>query len=261
MQIHKPADNSKIPYLCLSKSFNMKSSLRIFLSIVFICSLSTINSFGKGYTIPVHSRTITKFDTSETIVAILLKNNDTLPGNQIDTFKWAFISNSFAFSGWSYNFCDFASCYTPPNLPNGATDLLSPTDNGSFTLTVSSFNNLAISASMSIKVWDPKDVNNPDTITITINAAKMGIENNLLPSSFADVFPNPATDHINLKTSQPGFEPVNAVIYNTLGKTVSEQSISGGTTTLPVYDLPKGIYILRLHDQYGREAMKQFVKE
>jgi len=174
--------------------------------------------------------------------------------------KWAIISDDFAKTGWSYSFCDLNQCFVS-NYPQYNTDLVLSHDTSAFSITVLHYNNLAASANMSIAVWDSKDIHKVDTISITVNATRLGIGNSIMPSSFINLFPNPVADYINLKTSQPGFEPVNAIIYNTLGKTVSEQSISAGTTTLPVYNLSKGIYILSLRDKYGKEAMKQFVKE
>ena len=82
-----------------------------------------------------------------------------------------------------------------------------------------------------------------------------------MPSSSISLFPNPSKDYLNLKVNEQDFNPINAVFYDALGKIVSEQNISEGTSTLPVFDLPKGIYIVSLSDKSGREARKQFVKE
>ncbi len=241
----------------------MKISLRILFAAIILCSFSISSSFGsgKGYNIPVHSVTIKKVDSSQTVATIQLINYDTSAGFHIDTINWEFIHDGFAFTGWNYNFCDFANCYYSPNLPSGKTDLLSSRTNGIFKLTVDSFNKHAFSATMLIKVWDNKDVKNPDTISITIDATRLGIENNLLAPTSLKLFPNPSADYINIESTIAGFEPVKAVVYDALGKVVSEQNISGETTRLPVFDLPKGVYFLKMNDRNNQEAVKQFIKD
>ena len=241
----------------------MKNSLRILFAIVFIAALSfnTSSGTGKGYNIPVHSITIKKVDSSQTVATIQLINYDTAAGFHIDTINWEFIHDGFAFTGWNYNFCDFANCYYSPNLPSGKADLLPSRTNGIFKLTVDSFNKHALSATMLVKVWDNKDAKNPDTISITIDATRLGIENDLMAPNSLKLFPNPATDYINIESNQTGFVPERAIVYDALSKIVSEQNISGETSRLPVFDLPKGVYFIKLNDRNNRQAIKQFIKD
>ena len=253
----------KNSYLCSLKPLVMKNILQFLVAALIVFSFSVNPSFGsgKGYNIPVHSITITKVDSSQAVATIQLINYDTSSGFKVDTINWAFIHDGFAFTGWNYNFCDFSTCYYAPNLPSGKTDYLPNKTNGVFKLTVDTFNKHAYSATMTIKVWGNRNVNNPDTITITIDATRLGINNQIVSPSALNLYPNPATNYLNIEASQIGFEPVRALIYNSLGKLVSEQAISSGTAKLPVYDLPKGVYILKMSNSNNREAVKQFVKE
>ena len=247
----------------------MKAFLRLFFAILLICGFGISSSYGtgKGYSIPKHSDTLIKWDTIPSsgagdIMVLRLINNDSLVSGRIDTIYWSFINNGVANTPWVYNFCDFANCFYPPSLPTGQTDYLvsGKGSGGAFTLTIAHYNKVQ-SAIMSIRVWDKKDINNPDTIYFVVNVLKAGIEKTGLPPSSVSLYPNPSTDYINLKVNEQGFEPITAVFYNTLGKRVSEQSISPGTTSLSVFDLPKGIYIISLRDKSGKEAIKQLIKE
>ncbi len=235
----------------------MKTSLRLLLSALIICTFGITNSKGKGYIIPVHDVSINKYDEDSTVESLQLTNLDS---TGIMNIHWQILNDGFSLSGWTYTFCDLAQCYVT-SYPKSATDPLVPKTNGAFVITVQNFNHEATSAIMQIKIWDASDPNHPDTVNMSINGTLMGINNSIIPSSFVAVFPNPATNYINLEANLNSFQPIKAIIFNSLGKTISEQNISGSTNRLPVYDLPYGIYIISLRDQYGRETRKQFVKE
>jgi hypothetical protein len=234
----------------------MKASLRLLLSAALLCSICITTSFGKGYSVPVHSKNIVKYDTLTTVVQLQVSN---ISSSNL-TIKYTIISDGFAFSGWGYNFCDLNSCFTSAYQNNNA-DGLTAKDTSAFSITINSFRGHPQTENMTIKIWDVNDPNHPDTLSMTIDGTKMGVETQLLPASFVDLFPNPATNYVSLRVSQQGFEPVKATVFNSLGKTISVQSISGETNSLPVFDLPNGVYIISLRDQYGREARKQFIKE
>jgi len=234
----------------------MKSTLRLLLAVLFICTICSTVSFGKGYTVPTHSKNIIVYDTDATVLQLQVANISS--GNL--TIKYTILNDGFAFSGWGYSFCDLNSCFTSA-YQNNNTDALTAKDTSAFSITISSFRGHSQLENMTIKIWDASDPTHPDTLSMTIDGTKMGIENLIIPASFVDLFPNPATNNISLKVNQPGFEPVKAVFFNALGKIVSEQSITGATSNLSVFDLPKGVYIMSLRDQSGREAVKQFVKE
>ena len=234
----------------------MKASLRLLMPIALFCGICSTTTFGKGYTVPVHSKNVIKYDTFSTVLQLSVVN--TSSSNL--TIKYTIINDGFGFSGWAYNFCDLNSCFTSAYNSNN-TDGLTAKDTSAFSITINSFRGHAQFENMTIKIWDANDPTHPDTLSMTIDGTKMGIENQLLPASYVDLFPNPATNYMALKVNQPGFEPMKAIIFNPLGKIVSEQNITIGTNSLAVFDLPKGVYIISLRDQSGREVRKQFVKE
>jgi hypothetical protein len=234
----------------------MKTKLLVVLvATLYLC---IPNSYGKKYVIPKHSITVTKWDSTLQVLQIAVQN----PSDSDINIKWAIVKNEFFSSGWTYNYCDLSQCYVDPSTtPFTATNFLGSKESGAFSVTVSHFNNLSKTASMVVALWDVKDPSNTDTIIMTINATKLGIANvNLNPESIS-IFPNPAKDYLKVSVSANNFTPCKALIYNTTGQLIYQQVISAGTESIPVFDLPKGIYILNLRDLSGRESKQQFIRE
>ncbi len=235
----------------------MRNFLSLFLSVFLICSFGILNTSAKRYNFQIHNVSATKVDSSPIVETIVLTNNDS---TNVMAVHWQILNDGFQFSGWTYSFCDLSQCYVT-SYPPSATDPLVPKTDGAFSMTVSHFNNKAITATMTIKVWDPNDPNNPDTISMTINAERLGINENIMAPASFDIYPNPVSGMINFKAKGSGFVPKQAAIYDIQGKIVSLKDISEGSSSLPVYGLPSGFYFLNLTDKYGREARKQFIKE
>ena len=78
---------------------------------------------------------------------------------------------------------------------------------------------------------------------------KLGIKN------YVNVFPNPATDELNIIDGQG-----QATIHNLLGQTVRQFSINNEQFSINVTDLPKGQYILHIKQQNGIMTTKRFIK-
>ncbi len=73
-----------------------------------------------------------------------------------------------------------------------------------------------------------------------------------------DLFPNPARSELNIALPETGIYRV--VVYNTAGNKLVDQSFEGEVTTIPVTQLPDGVYILRVTDETGRVSQERFVK-
>lgn len=74
-----------------------------------------------------------------------------------------------------------------------------------------------------------------------------------------EVFPNPATDFLNVRLPQEN-EASFAQIFDLQGKVVFEKTISGVQNRLDVRSLPTGIYLLQVR-QGGKIGLGKFVKE
>jgi hypothetical protein len=76
------------------------------------------------------------------------------------------------------------------------------------------------------------------------------------------VFPNPATDELNINLSEYTGKAVNIEIYNTFGKAVSREhldNVASPSFTMNVNDLPVGTYLIRVSALGKRDATKQVV--
>lgn len=75
-----------------------------------------------------------------------------------------------------------------------------------------------------------------------------------------EIFPNPASDHVNVKIKQAELSSVGFEMYNIIGNVVKIKSEQVDKTTfkIPVKDLPNGYYILIVKDDGTkfRKALK-----
>jgi hypothetical protein len=70
------------------------------------------------------------------------------------------------------------------------------------------------------------------------------------------MYPNPANTVLNIKTSE---HIVKAEVYNMMGSLVQEE---GGTIEqINVADLARGVYVLRLTTEDGKQLGRKFTKE
>ena len=74
-----------------------------------------------------------------------------------------------------------------------------------------------------------------------------------------EIYPNPASDRINLTSDQP---LQSASIIDILGRTVLVKSLNfGKSCSLEVAELPKGYYVLQLTTSSGNQVMRKVIIE
>ncbi|MEZ4774090.1 MAG: LamG-like jellyroll fold domain-containing protein [Bacteroidia bacterium] len=78
-------------------------------------------------------------------------------------------------------------------------------------------------------------------------------------ASISSIYPNPVNDQLTIDL--PGQTPVTALLFDMQGRIVMEQKITSADHSLPVRNLPAGIYTLRLSDGQGWTQEMQVVKE
>ena len=117
--------------------------------------------------------------------------------------------------------------------------------------------------------WDDGNTDNPRTITVVADAtyiasfmSVVGIEENAV--SEIAIFPNPATDILNITSS----ETISEIeIVNTLGQVVKRIEVNSDNAVCNVEDLKAGVYVVRI---YGNPCtstgsvsgiIRKFVKE
>lgn len=99
--------------------------------------------------------------------------------------------------------------------------------------------------------------------TLFLNGVPSTTVDPLLEQFPVSVFPNPATDYLNIRSEAPAaYESVT--MHNLLGQIVWQQEVSATSSSLeiqvPLSDLETGLYILRIHTQNGQVARRVWVK-
>ena len=65
------------------------------------------------------------------------------------------------------------------------------------------------------------------------------------------IFPNPAKDQLTIAVTGPGNEPLNAILYDCLGRESMHFTIDNKQVTIDVGHLPENIYYLKVYDENG----------
>jgi hypothetical protein len=82
-------------------------------------------------------------------------------------------------------------------------------------------------------------------------------ETSIVKSNDLQTYPNPASDVLYVKSSDA---ITVARVYDVTGKMMFEKNVAAGSFTLPVRDLPQGVYILNLTGEKS-VVSKRFIKE
>ena len=111
--------------------------------------------------------------------------------------------------------------------------------------------------------WDDGNTDNPRTITVVADAtyiasfmSVVGIEENAV--SEIALFPNPATDILNITSS----ETISEIeIVNTLGQVVKRIEVNSDNAVCDVEELKAGVYVVRIHTEGAVVSQRKFIKE
>ncbi|MEQ8472621.1 MAG: family 43 glycosylhydrolase [Marinoscillum sp.] len=82
------------------------------------------------------------------------------------------------------------------------------------------------------------------------------LEDDLFSDQITGVFPNPVTDHLNIKIADDFQGVTNLKIIDSSGKTLRSERFSGTDHQVNTTDLPKGIYILSYENAAGSYTEK-----
>lgn len=67
----------------------------------------------------------------------------------------------------------------------------------------------------------------------------------------ARLYPNPATNFINLEFSEKPERPLSVIIYSFIGKKVDDIRVADKRITIQLSDYYRGIYIFQVRDDRG----------
>ena len=111
--------------------------------------------------------------------------------------------------------------------------------------------------------WNDENTDNPRQITVTADATYIasfipatGIEENA--SHEIAIFPNPASDILNITSS----ETISEIeIVNTLGQVVKRIEVNSDKAVCDVEELKAGVYVVRIHTEGAVVSQRKFIKE
>jgi hypothetical protein len=111
--------------------------------------------------------------------------------------------------------------------------------------------------------WSDGNTDNPRTITVTGDATYVasfipatGIEESAALN--ISIFPNPATDILNITSS----ETISEIeIVNVIGQVVKRFEVNSDNAVCDVEDLTSGVYVVRIHTEGTVVSQRKFVKE
>lgn len=178
--------------------------------------------------------------------------------NGTRTFRWIRTVEG-APSAWTTTVCDKNNCYSTSTssqefvLGAGASGLLRLTVNP---------NDAFGEATYQILVYDINDSSNTHavfTVDVTVQDVT-GINDPI--NGGVSVYPIPAKDILNVNFD--GVKNVNSVaVYNVVGQKLKTYNVYAGSKTvaIPVADMKKGVYFLRVYSNNKEAITKTFTKE
>jgi hypothetical protein len=99
------------------------------------------------------------------------------------------------------------------------------------------------------------------TLTFIARKAPTGVVTVTRSEDNIILYPNPATDNLNV-IFDAGADVKNIAVYNLIGKIVSIYKVNGNSAKLNVNNIPSGIYFVRLLDGQGRViATRKFTRQ
>lgn len=241
--------NRILYYLCLINFFSMKRTLLIVLVIAatVATSIAQILSITPNYS-------SLSFPASEfSDAAAYIQNNS----NYERTVRWVRYADSQPV-GWYTTVCDDNECYSPGT--SSMTVKIAANSSGLLKLNVFA-NDVVGSGVYHINVFDVADsaaanaVFNVDVVTNPV-----GINN--VSGVAVSIYPNPVKDvlYLNLDASK---HITRIEIHNVVGQKVKSVALEDGlkSVAVPLSDLKKGMYFIRMFSSGREVATKTFSKD
>lgn len=159
--------------------------------------------------------------------------------------------------GWAYeSTCDNSLCYYDPSLIDGTTKTTSALfniDSPAFYLKVAFDGNAAANGSKSMATIDLSVGGGPiQKVTFIATKGTSGIVTTVKSDEEISIFPNPASNYIDVKYSSAS-DVKTIAIYNLIGKVVNVFKVTDKNSAHCEFnaDMPSGIYIVRISDSKG----------
>jgi hypothetical protein len=167
---------------------------------------------------------------------------------------WQVVSNDL-YPGWDFSFCDLGTCYTTtPSVPTIMDTLNAGGADGFVALNVIP-NGIPGTGTLRMYVYQVGYENDGDTLMWTVTAPAVSGISTIENENALRLFPVPASDVLNVG----GTISIHEVsISNLSGETISSFQ---NTSSVPVANLPAGIYLATVRSMDGKTATRRFSKQ
>lgn len=176
--------------------------------------------------------------------------------------KWSLLANTLPDLKWDFSLCDNGTCYS--GIPDSASfPVTKPGEKASLKLTIVFTEGVskAGKGTTQFLVYNVNDVNDADTVTFVADVAT-GIFEIVPNDKKISIYPNPATDVINISSADLNLTKGNMSIYNALGAKVNDVILTpSGMNTVSVNNLPAGVYYVRFQATTGEVSTRSFLKK
>lgn len=137
-------------------------------------------------------------------------------------------------------------------------------DGRHFNKSINSPANYAVSQEVADALYNNSD-HLPVIMELVVNYSDNDV-NELIDNMLSfDIFPNPSYDKINIRFYQDNVGKSNILLFNTLGQTVYSDELFADNGmneyVLPIENLPKGLYFLRITNVDGLTGTIKVIKE
>lgn len=178
--------------------------------------------------------------------------------NAARTFRWI-RTNVGAPAAWTTTVCDKNNCYS--TTTSSQDFVLGAGASGLLRLTVNP-NGVTGNATYQVLVYDLNDsINTNSVFIVNVNAFDMtGINDPV--NGGVSLYPIPAKDQLNINFE--GVKNVTSIsIYNVVGQKLKTVNVNAGSKSavIPVSDMKKGVYFLRVYSNNTEAVTKTFTKE
>ncbi len=217
-----------------------------YLSILFAFT-STVNAQVSYSVSPAKTINVNAPFSQETVSDVYQSNI----GSSKIVLKWERVLVNIPV-GWTGSICDFGACYG--NIPSmSIMDSIPVGGQGLLGLNIDPG---TIVGSGVVKVYLYQDgyYTNGDTITWNITSSAVGIDEISVANGIL-VYPNPATNYLNINFKTTGFEASLVYVVDALGRQAINTQLSEQNNSLDISKLKVGVYNLIIEN-----GSKQFYK-
>lgn len=175
--------------------------------------------------------------------------------------KWKLMANTLDTLKWDYSLCDNGNCYN--GIPAVAEfPVTKPGEQASLKLAIAFTEGVSRAGTgmTQFLVYNADDTTDADTVTFVADAVA-GIFDIVPQDTRISIYPNPATDVINIVSTDLDISKGSVSIYNALGAKINEITLTpSGINSVAVSQLPAGVYYVRFQGTAGDIATRTFLK-